>query len=102
MILQLEDPSVPLLARPRRDCLLCDHCLHDLGPHHRLDLEAWPQRDVDRRAPILLGVPAPGTTALDLRESHARNAAFVEHGLNFLEPFVAGYRYNPPHAAATP
>src|SRR5579884_322203 len=75
-----------------------DHPLHDLVPHHRLDLEPRSERDVDGRSPVALGVAALGPAALHLGHGHAAHAAFVEDVLDLLQALVPDDRHHHLHA----
>src|SRR5579884_3214463 len=75
-----------------------DHPLHDLVPHHRLDLEPRSERDVDGRSPVALGVAALGPAALHLGHGHAAHAALVEDVLDLLQALVPDDRHHHLHA----
>src|SRR5256885_16666281 len=85
-VLDADDENLPVshltLAGAPGDGKLVDDGRHDLGFHHRLDLEPRPERDVHRGAAVLLGVAALGATSLDLRHRDPRNAALVQHVLD--------------------
>src|SRR5437868_15539768 len=68
-----EDLAVPDLALPgpAGDRELVDHGVHDLRPHHRLDLQSRPERDVHGCAAVLFGVTPLRAASLDLGHGHA-------------------------------
>src|SRR3989442_11174604 len=80
--LAVADLAVVAGARGFRE--LVDHRLHDFSLHHRLDLQARPQRDVDGGAAVLLRVAALRAAAFDLCHRHTRNTPPVKHACHSL------------------